>query len=338
MADSKSGLTIREQLLQDVSPPPEHASVKITIVGVGQVGMACAYSIVNKCLVSELCLVDVDEKKLKGELMDLQHGLQFTSNLKLQASTNYDITAGSKLCILTAGVRQKEGEDRRNLLERNISIFKGIVPQLVKYSPDTVILVVSNPVDVMSYVTWKLSGLPPNRVFGSGTSLDSSRLRYFMSERLKVDVNSCHGHVIGEHGESSVVVWSGMNVAGVRLSDLNPDIGTEKDAERWLDIHRKVIDSATEVIKLKGYTSWAIGLCVSELTASILRNKKSIFALSTMAKGFQGIEEEIYISLPCALAENGVASVVQLRLTDTEKAKLHKSASELAELFKSAKL
>lgn len=333
-----SSKSIKEQLFQSVKEPEEIAMSKVTIVGVGQVGMACAYSIVNKRLAGELCLVDVDEKKLQGELMDLQHGLQFAGHMKLQASTNYDITAGSKLCILTAGVRQKEGEDRRSLLDRNVKIFKGIVPELVKYSPDTIFLVVSNPVDVMAYVTWKLSGLPSHRVFGSGTSLDSSRLRHQMSQRLGIDPASCHGYVIGEHGESSVVVWSGLNVAGVRLVDLNPKIGTDEDPEKWVDVHKQVINGATDVIKLKGYTSWAIGLCVSELVACVLRNKKTVYALSTMAKGVQGIEQEIFVSLPCTLSQNGINSIVNLRLTDSERKKLQKSAAELHELFKSAKL
>ncbi|XP_055337357.1 L-lactate dehydrogenase-like [Paramacrobiotus metropolitanus] len=335
MAEGKG---IRDQLLLDVQSPPEHALGKVTVVGVGQVGMAIAFSIINKRLAGELCLVDMDEKKLKGELMDLQHGLHFVSHMTLQASVNYDITAGSKLCIICAGARQREGEDRRALLERNIAVFKGIIPQLVKYSPDTILLVVSNPVDVMSYVAWKISGFPHHRVFGSGTSLDSSRLRHYMSERLNIDVSSCHGFVIGEHGESSVVVWSGVNVGGVRLIDLNKDVGTDKDPERWLDIHKQIVDSATEVIKLKGYTSWAIGMCVGRLAEALLRNQRSIYPLSTMAKGFHGIEQEVYVSLPAVLAENGINAVVNITLTDHEKEHLHKSANELHELFKSANL
>ncbi|GAU99503.1 hypothetical protein RvY_10496 [Ramazzottius varieornatus] len=330
--------TVKEQLFQMVKEVEDIALTKVTIVGVGQVGMACAYSMVNKRVVSELCLVDVDEKKLQGELMDLQHGMQFVGNIKLQAGTNYELTAGSKLCILTAGVRQREGEDRRSLLDRNVSIFKGIVPELVKYSPDTILLVVSNPVDVMAYITWKLSGLPSHRVFGSGTSLDSSRLRHQMSERLGIDPTSCHGYVIGEHGESSVVVWSGLNVSGVRLVDLNPKIGTEEDPERWVDVHKQVINGATDVIKLKGYTSWAIGLCVSELAACVLRNKKTVYPLSTMAKGVQGIEHEIFVSLPCTLSQNGVNAIINMKLTDSERSKLQKSADELHELFKTAKI
>ncbi|OQV16997.1 L-lactate dehydrogenase [Hypsibius exemplaris] len=332
------GGDIRGKLMKDIQAPPETSLTKVTVVGVGQVGMAIAFSIVNRHLAGELCLVDVDEKKVKGELMDLQQGLQFAGNMKIQGSTNYDITAGSKLCIISAGARQKDGEDRRALLDRNIAIFKGIIPQLMKYSPDAVLCVVSNPVDVMTYLTWKISGLPPHRVFGSGCSLDSSRLRHYMAERLKIDVSSCHGFVIGEHGESSVVVWSGLNVAGVRLADIKPDIGTDKDSEKWVDVHRQVIDSATEIIKLKGYTSWAIGLCVSELCRAVIGNQRHVFSLSTMAKGYQGIDQEIFVSLPCVLSQNGVNAIVNLTLTATEKEKLKKSATELAELFKSAKL
>ncbi|GAV04366.1 hypothetical protein RvY_14654 [Ramazzottius varieornatus] len=214
----------------------------------------------------------------------------------------------------------------------------GIIPQLLKYSPDTLLCVVSNPVDVMTYLAWKLSGLPPHRVFGSGCALDTSRLKFYMAERLLTDVSSCHGYVIGEHGDSSVVVWSGMNVAGVRLTDLKPELGTDKDPEKWLDLHKLVIESANEIIKLKGYTSWAIGLCVSELCAAVMSNRKHIYSLSTMVKGCQGIEDEIFLSLPCVLSQNGINAVVNLTLTDGEKEKLKKSAKELSELYRSANL
>lgn len=216
-------------------------------------------------IASELALIDVMEDKLKGEMMDLQHGLTFLHNVKISAGSgtvyllstiikvikstvfscdyclDYALSAGSKLCIVTAGARQREGESRLNLVQRNTDILKGMIPKLVQHSPDTTLLIVSNPVDLLTFVAWKLSGLPKERVIGSGTNLDSSRFRFLMSERFNVAPSSTHGWIIGEHGDSSVPVWSGVNVAGVRLRDINPHAGTEKDTENWADIHTQVV-------------------------------------------------------------------------------------------------
>ena len=160
----------------------------------------------------------------------------------------------------------------------------GLVPTLVQHSPDAILLVVSNPVDILTYVTWKLSGLPSHRVIGSGTNLDSARFRLAIGEKLGIATNSCHGWVIGEHGDSSVPIWSGVNVAGVNLNKLNPAIGQPDDPEQWNDIHTNVVQSAYEIINLKGYTSWAIGLSVATICQTILRDEKRVFALSTLIK------------------------------------------------------
>lgn len=257
------------------------AGNKITIVGIGQVGMACAFSILAQNVSNEICLMDVCYDKLIGEMMDLQHGSNFLKNPKITASTDYAESAGSRICIVTAGVRQKEGESRLSLVQRNTDILKHIIPKLVENSPDTILVMVSNPVDIMTYVAWKLSGLPKNRIIGSGTNLDSSRFRFLMSQRLGVAPTSCHGWIIGEHGDSSVPVWSGVNIAGVRLRELNPIIGTGEDPEKWNELHKQVVESAYEVIKLKGYTSWAIGLSVAALASAILRNTSNVVAVST---------------------------------------------------------
>lgn len=257
---------------------------KVTIVGIGQVGMACAFSILTQNISNEITLIDVSADKLKGELMDLQHGSKFLNSPKIEGGSDYALSAGSRLCIITAGVRQKEGESRLSLVQRNTDILKDIIPKLVEQSPDTILMMVSNPVDIMTYVTWKLSGLPKNRVIGSGTNLDSSRFLFLMSQQFGVDSKSCHGWIIGEHGDSSVPVWSGVNIAGVLLKELNPTIGAADDPHNWNEIHKKVVDGAYEVIKLKGYTSWAIGLSVANLASSILKNTNSIVAVSTLIK------------------------------------------------------
>lgn len=328
-----------QALFKEIAPALELPHAKVTVVGVGQVGMACAFSMLQQNLVSELCLVDVMADKLKGEMMDLQHGLAFSRHCVIKADTDYKVSAGSKLCIVTAGVRQREGETRLSLVQRNVEIFRGIIPNLVKYSPNCLILIVSNPVDVLTYVAWKLSGLPQNRVFGSGTNLDSARFRFLLSERLKIAPSSCHGWIIGEHGDSSVAVWSGVNVAGVALRDVKPDIGKKADADKWeQEIHKKVIDSAYEIIKLKGYTSWAIGMSTASISSAALRNTRNVFALSVNVKGVHGVAEDVYLSLPCVLGENGITHIVKQNLVESEVKKLHDSAKQLFEVQKGLKL
>uniref|UniRef100_A0A3B4XP87 Lactate dehydrogenase B n=1 Tax=Seriola lalandi dorsalis TaxID=1841481 RepID=A0A3B4XP87_SERLL len=253
------------------SGPAEPPRNKVTVVGVGQVGMACAVSILLRDLCDELALVDVMEDRLKGEMMDLQHGSLFLKTSKIVADKDYAVTANSRLVVVTAGVRQQEGESRLNLVQRNVNVFKAIIPQIIKHSPNCTLIVVSNPVPV----------------------------------------------------------WSGANVAGVNLQKLNPEIGTDADKEQWKATHKAVVDSAYEVIKLKGYTNWAIGLSVADLTESIIKNMSRVHPVSTMVKDMYGIGEEVFLSLPCVLNSNGVSSVVNMTLTDAEVGQLKKSADTL---------
>ncbi|XP_018413570.1 PREDICTED: L-lactate dehydrogenase B chain-like [Nanorana parkeri] len=322
--------SVRENLFSSVAKEKTSAPKnKITIVGVGQVGMACAVSVLLKELPDVLALVDILEDKLEGEKLDLQHGSLFLKTPTIVAGKDYSVTADSKLVVVTGGVRQQEGESRLNLVQRNVNVFKFIIPQVVKYSPDATILVVSNPVDIMTYVTWKISGLPQHKVIGSGTNLDSARFRYIISQKLGISTSSCHGYVLGEHGDSSVPVWSGVNVAGVTLQSLNPEIGTDKDPENWKQVHKDVVASAYDVIRLKGYTNWAIGMSVADLAESILKNLNRVHPVSTMVKGLYGMEDEVFLSLPCVLNSQGLVEVVKQKLTEDEKAQLQKSAATL---------
>jgi L-lactate dehydrogenase len=198
--------------------------------------------------------VQVAEDKLRGEAMDLAHGLAFCKRCTIKASSDYAVSANSDLVIITAGARQREGESRLGLVARNLQIFKSLVPAVVAASPRCTICVVSNPVDIMTAVTARLSGFPPGRVFGSGTALDSSRFRTLIAERLGVDARSVHAMILGEHGDSSVACWSSLNVAGVRLRDLKPDFGKKDDPEDWEAVHAQVVHSAYEIIKAKGFT------------------------------------------------------------------------------------
>eukprot|EP00026_Physarum_polycephalum_P006085 Phypoly_transcript_06126.p1 GENE.Phypoly_transcript_06126~~Phypoly_transcript_06126.p1 ORF type:complete len:443 (-),score=50.30 Phypoly_transcript_06126:514-1806(-) len=269
---------------------PSHSNAKrkkITVVGVGQVGMAAAVSILHKGIVRELALVDIIEDKLKGEMMDLQHGSALIHPITVRAGTDYAITANSDIVVISAGVRQKEGESRLALVERNVEVFKKIVPLLVKHSPNAILLVVSNPVDILTWVVWKLSGLPVNRVIGSGTTLDSSRFRFLMAEKLQVNPKSIHGYIVGEHGDSSVPVWSGFTVGGVVLRSLFPTLGKN---DEWDELVKQVKQSAYEVIKLKGYTSWSIGMCVAVLCSALLSDTEEIFPVSVSVKGLYGVK------------------------------------------------
>nr|XP_055178578.1 L-lactate dehydrogenase B chain-like [Nyctereutes procyonoides] len=196
---------------------------------------------------------------------------------------------------------------------------------------------VSNPVDILTYVTWKLSGLPKHRVIGSGCNLDSARFHYLLAEKLGIHPSSCHGWILGEHGDSSLAVWSEVNVAGVSLQELNPEMETDINSENWKEVHKMVVESAYEVIKLKGYTSWAIGLSVADLIESMLKNLSRIHPVSTMVKGIYGIENKVFLSLPCILNARGLTSVINQKLKDHEVAQLKKSADTLWDIQKDLK-
>ncbi|XP_037111264.1 L-lactate dehydrogenase A chain isoform X1 [Syngnathus acus] len=316
---------------------PGSSRNKVTVVGVGMVGMATAMSVLLKDLCDELALVDVMEDKLKGEVMDLQHGSFFVKTHKIVGDKDYSVTAGSRVVVVTAGARQQEGESRLNLVQRNVNIFKFIIPNIVKYSPNCILMVVSNPelsffpntVDILTYVAWKLSGFPHHRVIGSGTNLDTARFRHLMGEKLNLHPSSCHGWIIGEHGDSSVPVWSGVNVAGVSLQSINPKMGTEGDSEDWKAVHKMVVDGAYEVIRLKGYTSWAIGMSVADLVASITKNMHKVHPVSTLIKGMYGVKEEVFLSVPCVLGNKGLSDIINMSLKPEEQQHLVKSAETL---------
>ncbi|XP_045700085.1 L-lactate dehydrogenase A-like 6B isoform X2 [Phyllostomus hastatus] len=329
--------TVKSELTKNLTSEAAVPHNKVSIIGTGSVGMACAISILLKGLSDELALVDAAEGKLKGETMDLQHGSQFVRMPNVVAGKDFRVTANSNLVIITAGARQEEGETRLNLVQRNVAIFKLMISGIIQHSPHCKLIVVSNPVDILTYVAWKLSGMPPNRVIGSGCNLDTARFRFLIGQKLGIHPESCHGWVLGEHGDSSVPVWSGVNVAGVALRHLNSDIGTDKDPEQWRDVHKDVIASAYEIIKRKGYTSWAIGLSVADLTESILKNLRRVHPVSTMIKGLYGIQEDVSLSVPCVLGENGITDLIKVNLTPEEQARLKKSAETLWEIQKDLK-
>lgn len=292
-------------------------------------GMAIAQTILTQELTTELALVDIQADKLRGEMLDLQHAAAFLTGTKIVADTDYAVTAGSDICVITAGARQREGESRLDLVERNLHLFKSIVPQLVKHSPDAILLVVSNPVDILTHIAWKLSGLPSNRVLGSGTNLDSSRFRFLIADHLDVNAQDVQAYIIGEHGDSSVALWSSISVGGVPVVSLLEKEQIPYEKETLENIHRVVVNGAYEVIKLKGYTSWAIGYSAASLVKSIVRNQKRIHPVSVLAKGFHGIEDDVFLSLPAQLGAAGILGVANIPLTGEETQRLNLSAKAI---------
>lgn len=293
--------------------------------------MAIGFSIMTKGLANTLALIDYDENKVKGEVLDMQHGSQFLHTCNVIGGKDYSYTSHSDIVFIAAGVRQAVGESRLNLIQRNVEIYKTIVSEVVKHSPNCIIVVVSNPVDVLTYVTWKLSGFPRNRVIGSGTILDSARFRHILGQKLDLAASSIHGYIIGEHGDSSVAVWSRVSVGGVNLSTIYPKFGEEGDPNDFVSVHKDVIESAYEIIRLKGYTSWAIGLCCANLCGALLNDRNVVIPVTTNVKGLYGIKDDVFLSMPCVVNSNGVTSVVNLSLTDSETAKLQHSANTLIE-------
>ncbi|XP_069479561.1 L-lactate dehydrogenase B chain-like isoform X3 [Ambystoma mexicanum] len=331
--------TLKETLMQELhSQDTARGRSKITIVGAGQVGMACTVSILQAGISDELAIIDTAENKLKREAAELQYGGLFQKAPKITADTDYSITAGSKLCIVTVGVCQEEGESKTSLMQRNIQAFKCIVANLAKHSNDATLIIVSNPVDVLTYVAWKLSGFPSHRVIGIGTSLESARFRFLLSEKLQINPSSIHGYIIGEHGESSVAVWSGTNVAGISLQDLNPDLSNDEDVDGRKQIHLHIIDSAVEARKMKENAPWALGISVANLAQAVLKNLRTIHTVSTFVKGIHGIEEDIFLSLPCILSSSGVSGILRQPLTEAELQQLRRSAAALWKTIKKFEL
>lgn len=302
----------------------------VAVVGVGAVGSTTAFSLMTRGVASELVLVDVDEARATGEMMDLSHGAYFTPPVDIRTG-GYEDCRDADVVVVTAGAAQREGETRLELLERNVDIFEEMVPQIADaIDDDTILLVVTNPVDVLSYVTWELSDLPHEQVIGSGTVLDTSRFRHVLSERCDVDPQNVHGYVVGEHGDSEVPLWRSTNVAGVPIDEYIAQRGDTLDAETKSDLTEQVRQAAYEIIDRKGMTNYAIALAATEIVEAVLRNEHSVLPVSTLTTGQYGIDD-VYLSLPCVLGRSGVREVIEPVLSEDERAGLRASATVLDE-------
>lgn len=302
---------------------------KIVIVGAGYVGVSFAYQALSHALCKELVIVDIDEKKALGEVIDLNHGIPFVSSPTKITAGNYSDCHDADIVVITAGRGQREGETRLDLLNSNARIIKSIVSEIMKSGFDGIMIVASNPVDILAHLAWKYSGLPKSRVFGTGTWLDTARLKHLIGEKFNIYSNSVHTLILGEHGDSEFPVWSYTTLYGKNIDEFiehNPTY--TKDI--FYSIFDKVKNSAYEIIKLKGATNFAIGLALVKICDSIFTNKNIMLPLSVLCEGEYGLND-IHIGLPCILNRNGIRQVVQINLNDKEKEQLKKSASNLNE-------
>ena len=303
---------------------------KAAIIGCGFVGASSAFSLVHKGLFSELVLIDANHAKAEGEAMDLSHGRPFTSPMKIYAGS-YDDISDCSLIIITAGANQKPGETRLDLVHKNVAIFKSIIPEITKRNFEGILLIVANPVDILTYAALKISGYPKERVLGSGTVLDSARFRYLLSEHLNVDSRSVHAYIIGEHGDSELAVWSSANGSGIGINDFCELRGHYEHDEAMDRIYRTVRDSAYEIIERKGATYYGVAMAVSRIAESIIRNEHSVLPVSSLMEGEYGLTD-LCISVPTIVSAKGAEQVLEIPLSQEEKEKLQKSAAELKKL------
>ncbi|XP_070513057.1 L-lactate dehydrogenase [Cardiocondyla obscurior] len=329
---------LKEELLCKISEPIKDCDHKVTIVGTGMVGVALANSLLFQRTTSHIAMVDVFPNKLEGEGMDFSHGSVFIGNPKIEYDTDFCVTSNSKVVAICAGVRPVKGETRLDLAKRNTEILKTIIPPLINYSPNAVFVVLSNPVDILTWVTWKLSELPVHQVIGSGTHLDSARFRYLIADRLQIAPGSVQAYIIGEHGDSMVPLWSGVNVAGVQFRDVIPNIGLETDDEKWFEIAKDVVKAGSLVRCLKGYSNTAIGLSAADIITAILRNTQAIIPVSTLVQGHHDVCHDMFLSLPCAIGENGITQVIRMHITEYEKKLFQLSANVVHNVQKTIKI
>jgi len=304
--------------------------VRVAVVGTGNVGATFAHTLLLSGLASEIVLIDANKRKAEGEAMDLNHAMPLTQPARIWVG-GYEDCAGAAVTVITAGAAQKPGETRLDLAARNADIFRQIVPNVVKNNPDGILLVATNPVDVLSYATWKMSGLPKSRVLGSGTILDTARFRFLLSQYFGVDPRSVHAYIVGEHGDSEVPVWSVANIAGMRFPVFCEQMGMGCDQSALNSIFEQTRDAAYHIIERKGATYYAVAVGILRIVEAILRDQGTVLSVSSLINNYYGIED-VFLSLPTVVDRGGVERIVRLKLDDQEIAGLRKSAQVLQDL------
>ena len=306
---------------------------KVILVGDGAVGSSYAFALVNQGIAQELGIVDIFKEKTEGDAEDLSHALAFTSPKKIY-SAEYADAHDADLVVLTAGAPQKPGETRLQLVEKNLRINKDVVTKIVASGFNGIFLVAANPVDILTYSTWKFSGFPKERVIGSGTSLDSARFRQALAEKLDVDARSVHAYIMGEHGDSEFAVWSHANVAGVNLENYLQDVENFNAAE-LVDLFEGVRDAAYSIINKKGATFYGIAVALARITKAILDDENAVLPLSVFQEGQYGVEN-VFIGQPAIVGAHGIVRPVNIPLNDAETQKMQASAKELQAIIDEA--
>lgn len=303
---------------------------KAAIIGCGFVGAASAFCLMQSGLFSELVLLDADRDKAEGEALDVAHGIPFASPMKIYAG-DYDDLTDAAIIIVTAGANQKPGETRLDLVQKNVGIFRSIIPEIAKRDYQGILLIVSNPVDILTYAAIKLSGMPEHRVIGSGTVLDTARFKYQLGEHLSIDPRSIHAFIIGEHGDSEIAAWSSANVYGIPIHDICEMRGFYHHEDAMREIAETVKNSAYEIIAKKKATYYGIAMSVRRICEAIVRNEKSILPLSVMLHGQYGLEN-VVLSMPAIVGSEGVETTVPIELNREEQEKLKQSAQALGKI------
>lgn len=307
---------------------------KCAIIGAGGVGATTAFTLVQSGLFNEIVIIDVNKNKAEGEALDIAHGIQFTNPVNIY-SGDYKDLYDAYLVIVTAGANQLPGETRIDLINKNISIFKKIIPSIIKYNKNCILLIVSNPVDILTMFTLELSGFPKERVLGSGTVLDTSRLRYLLSKKLDVDSKNIHAFIIGEHGDSELAVWSNADIAGIHIENYCNNIADSCNINLE-EILEEVRNSAYHIIEKKGSTFYGVAMAVKRITQAIIRDEYSILPVSHFLNGEYGIKD-ICLGIPAVICREGVKKIIPITLNEKEKTYLNKSAETLKEAYKSIK-
>ena len=306
---------------------------KVAVIGCGFVGATSAFSLINSGLFSEMVLIDANHQKAEGEAMDLSHGSAYQTPMNIYAG-GYDDIIDAGLIVITAGANQKPNETRLDLVKKNVEIFKSIIPEIKNRNCEGILLIVANPVDILTYVTLKLSGFPANRVIGSGTVLDTARLKYVLGKHLQVDPRDVHAYIIGEHGDSELAVWSGAQVAGIHINHFCELRGHFKHQEAMERLAQEVRDSAYEIIDRKGATYYGVAVAVKRIATAIVKNEHAVLPVSSLMKGEFGLED-ICLSIPTVIGKDGVEMVVDIYLNNEENEKLQESAKALKEVLDS---
>lgn len=310
---------------------------KVVLIGTGLVGMSYAYALLNQAVCDELVLIDIDKKRAVGEAMDLNHGLAFSaSNMNIFAG-DYKDCKDADIVAVCAGVAQKPGESRPDLLQRNAAVFQTIIGPVVESGFKGIFLIATNPVDIMAHITQTLSGFDCSRVLGTGTTLDTARLRYLIGDYFTVDPRNVHAYVMGEHGDSEFVPWSQAMVATKPIADICRQSGGKYEYARMEEISEEVRNAAQQIIEAKKSTYYGIGMAMVRITRAIFGNENSVLTVSAMLHGEYG-QDDVYVGVPCIVNRNGVANVLQLSLSADEMRKLKASCDELQSFYKGIRL